>query len=490
MLEVLVERGWRMNRLRKILLGVVLQLSICVCLSLTAEAYDGDEHVTTPLDELNFEEKSGTWVNPMCEDFGIEVEEDQNDIATYSSDVEKAVSYDASDYMSFDEALEYFKDKIKNRSEKIAPFRFYVNQDIVSDTSFLSPLREYSKKHTGNSTEGDALIWEPMSASYTSEFAYDGTYFWVNITSYVPNYSTTLEQENETVKAIQEEIKKLNLDGMSDYDKIYAIYDYICSHVTYDSENASNGSGTSEGKKQAHSAYGAIINHKAVCQGYTLLLYRMLLEAGIDNRIVVGTNHGWNHVKLGDKYYYCDSTWDAYNPEETNADFSYFLCGTSEFRRQGSHQFIHKAEYIEKYPTPVYGYFSDKNNQVYLPDEVISNGVCGIGVDWKLTGDGTLTISGSGEMLDYNKLETPWNEVRERINHIVISDGVTRIGNYAFFDCYEMEDVVIANTVTYIGDYAFSNCDHLESLYLPDSVAETGIKVCEKKCRIERNLFF
>ena len=50
-----------MNRLRKILLGVVLQLSICVCLSLTAEAYDGDEHVTTPLSQLNFEEKSGTW---------------------------------------------------------------------------------------------------------------------------------------------------------------------------------------------------------------------------------------------------------------------------------------------------------------------------------------------------------------------------------------------------------------------------------------------
>ena len=107
-----------MNRLRKILLGVVLQLSICVCLSLTAEAYDGDEHVTTPLSQLNFEEKSGTWVNPMCEDFGIEAEEEQNEIATYSSDVEKTVSYDASDYMSFDEALEisinYFMTKSRN----------------------------------------------------------------------------------------------------------------------------------------------------------------------------------------------------------------------------------------------------------------------------------------------------------------------------------------------------------------------------------------
>ena len=478
-----------MNRLRKILLAVVLQLSICVCLSLTAEAYDGDEHVTTPLNELNFEEKSGTWVNPMCEDFGIEAEEDQNEIATYSNDAEKAVSYNASDYMSFDEALEYFKDGIKNRSENIAPFKFYMDQSLISDTTFLSLFDEDMKRHTGISTEGDVFIWEPMSASYSYEFAYDGTYFWVNITSYVPEYLTTVEQENETVNAIREEIKKLNLNGMSDYDKIYTIYDYICSHVTYDSENTSNGSGTNEGKKQAHSAYGAIINHKAVCQGYVLLMYRMLLEAGIDNRIVAGPDHAWNHVKLGDKYYYCDATWDAYNPEKTEANFSYFLCGTSDYRRNGSHHFIHDAEYIEKYPTPVYGYFSDKNNQVYLPNEVISSGVCGDSVEWKLTGDNTLTISGSGAISDYSKLEAPWNDVRERINHIVISDGVTRIGNYAFFDCYEMEDISIADTVTYIGDYAFSNCDHLESLRLPDSVTDTGINVCEKSVEL-KDIYF
>lgn len=478
-----------MNRLRKILLGVVLQLSICVCLSLTAEAYDGDEHVTTPLNELNFEEKSGTWINPMCEDFGIEAEEDQNEIATYSNDAEKAVSYNASDYMSFDEALEYFKDGIKNRSENIAPFKFYMDQSLISDTTFLSLFDEDMKRHTGISTEGDVFIWEPMSASYSYEFAYDGTYFWVNITSYVPEYLTTVEQENETVNAIREEIKKLNLNGMSDYDKIYTIYDYICSHVTYDSENTSNGSGTNEGKKQAHSAYGAIINHKAVCQGYVLLMYRMLLEAGIDNRIVAGPDHAWNHVKLGDKYYYCDATWDAYNPEKTEANFSYFLCGTSDYRRNGSHHFIHDAEYIEKYPTPVYGYFSDKNNQVYLPNEVISSGVCGDSVEWKLTGDNTLTISGSGAISDYSKLEAPWNDVRERINHIVISDGVTRIGNYAFFDCYEMEDISIADTVTYIGDYAFSNCDHLESLRLPDSVTDTGINVCEKSVEL-KDIYF
>lgn len=478
-----------MNRLRKILLGVVLQLSICVCLSLTAEAYDGDEHVTTPLDELNFEEKSGTWVNPMCEDFGIEVEEDQNDIATYSSDFEKTVSYDASDYMSFDEALEYFKEGIKNRSEDIAPFKFYVEDSLVSDGNFYQFLHDKVKEHTGVSTEGDALIWEPLSVSYAYEFAYDGTYFWVNFYFYDPYYLTTTQQEEETINAISAVMKKLNLDGMSEYDKIYTIYDYICSHVTYDSENTSGGSGTQEGKNQAHSAYGAIINHKAVCQGYTLLMYRMLLEAGIDNRIVIGFNHAWNLVKLGDKYYYCDTTWDAYNPEKSEAHFSYFLCGTYEYRGKGSHHVIHSAEYMKEYPIPVYGYFSEKNNQTYLPEEIVSSGTCGDDVNWKLTGDGTLTVSGSGAISDYNEGKAPWNNIRERIKHVVITNGITKIGNYAFFDCYKIEDVVIADTVIYIGDYAFSGCDSLESLNIPDRVTETGTHVCEESVGLKEICF-
>ena len=482
-----------MNRLRKILLGVVLQLSICVCLSLTAEAYDGDEHVTTPLNELNFEEKSGTWVNPMCEDFGIEAEEDQNEIATYSSDVEKTVSYDASDYMSFDEALEYFKDGIKNRSENIAPFKFYVEDSLVSDGDFLSLLHKRIKEHTGVSTEGDALLWEPVSVSYHYESSYDGTYFWVNFYLYKPDYLSTAQLEEKTIDAISEVMEEMNLDGMSEYDKIYTIYDYICSHVTYDYENTSEGNGTEEGKRQAHLAYGAIVNHKAVCQGYALLMYRMLLEAGIDNRIVIGLDHAWNQVKLGDKYYYCDTTWDAYNPEETKAQFSYFLCGTSEFRRQGSHHVIHSAEYMKEYPTPIYGYFSDKNNQFYLPDEVISSGVCGNEVEWKLTGDGILTISGKGAMYDYRELTAPWSDVREKVYQVIVSEGITQIGNYSFYDCYRMKDVDIADTVEYIGDYAFSACDALETLQIPDSVTETGKNVCEvcvglKEIYFSRNL--
>lgn len=476
-----------MKQLKKIFIGVLAQFCVCVCLSLTVEAFDGDEYVSTPLEELNFIEESGTWMNPLYEDLKIEIETENARTASYS--VESTVSVDAGDYMSFEEALEYFKDGIKNRSENIAPFRFYVDESLIPEGDFLYLIHSSIEKHTGVSTEGDTLIWEPLSASYNYEFAYDGSYFWVNFYLYEPYYLSTAEQESETIHAIQEEMKKMNLDGMSDYDKIYTIYDYICSHVIYDSENASSSSGTDEGKRQAHSAYGAIINKKAVCQGYALLMYRMLLEAGIDNRVVIGINHAWNQVKLGDQYYYCDATWDAYNPEETEADFHYFLCGTHEYRRNGSHHVIHREDYINQYPTPVYGYFSEENSKSYLPDEVISSGICGDKVSWELTGDGTLTVSGNGPMYDYEELMSPWDDIRGRIQHVVISEGVTKIGNYTFFDCYTMEDISIPDSVTYIGNYAFSACDSLESLHIPDSVTETGVNVCEESVGL-RQIYF
>ena len=111
---------------------------------------------------------------------------------------------------------------------------------------------------------------------------------------------------------------------------------------------------------------------------------------------------------------------------------------------------IHSAEYMKEYPIPVYGYFSEKNNQTYLPEEIVSSGTCGDDVNWKLTGDGTLTVSGSGAISDYNEGKAPWNNIRERIKHVVITNGITKIGNYAFFDCYKIEDVVIADTVIYL----------------------------------------
>ena len=72
---------------------------------------------------------------------------------------------------------------------------------------------------------------------------------------------------------------------------------------------------------------------------------------------------------------------------------------------------------------------------------------------------GTLTISGAGKMDDYNWDNcSPWYAYSSVTKAIVIEDGVTSIGDYAFEDCSSLTSITIPNSVTSIGDYAFEYC--------------------------------
>ena len=112
--------------------------------------------------------------------------------------------------------------------------------------------------------------------------------------------------------------------------------------------------------------------------------------------------------------------------------------------------------------------------------DTTASGKCGDNLTWTLDGDGTLTISGTGKMEDYylsnNDTTAPWGENCSLIKSVVISDGVTRIGYYAFSGCSSLTSVTIPHGVTSIGDYAFYNCSSLTSVMIPDSV--TSIRSC------------
>ena len=90
---------------------------------------------------------------------------------------------------------------------------------------------------------------------------------------------------------------------------------------------------------------------------------------------------------------------------------------------------------------------------------------------WTLTADGTLNISGTGLMKDYDYYDNPspvynnWN-----VKKVVIEDGVTSIGNVAFFCCGSLTSITIPDSVTSIGAYAFYGCRSLTSITIPDSV--------------------
>ena len=87
---------------------------------------------------------------------------------------------------------------------------------------------------------------------------------------------------------------------------------------------------------------------------------------------------------------------------------------------------------------------------------------------------GLLTISGTGEMKDYNGGQAPWYNYREDIKSIVINSGVTCINRWAFVYCTNLTSVNIANSVTQIRDYAFYGCSSLTSITIPSGVTTIG----------------
>ena len=100
----------------------------------------------------------------------------------------------------------------------------------------------------------------------------------------------------------------------------------------------------------------------------------------------------------------------------------------------------------------------------------------GSNLTWTLDKDtGILTIAGSGKMCDYSSdVQAPWNDLSEFIRTVIISEGTSSIGSYAFNECSAMTSVTIGSSVTSIGDRAFYKCSSLTSVTIPDSVTSIG----------------
>lgn len=138
--------------------------------------------------------------------------------------------------------------------------------------------------------------------------------------------------------------------------------------------------------------------------------------------------------------------------------------------------------------------------------DVIASGTCGDRLTWSFDSNGTLTISGTGTMYDYsgevdedwNLIDiTPWKDYYDKITRVVVENGVTSIGGYAFvlrnlrsvslpktltridhgaFDgCSELMELVLPSSVTSIGEFAFQGCSNLTSFTIP-----SGVKTLEE----------
>ncbi len=100
-----------------------------------------------------------------------------------------------------------------------------------------------------------------------------------------------------------------------------------------------------------------------------------------------------------------------------------------------------------------------------------ADGTCGPHLTWALDEMGTLTISGTGLMNNYDpNYHAPWYSKKALIKRLVIDDGVTTIGDHAFYNCSNLKNIVFSNSVNKICSWAFSNCTSLENVTIPNSV--------------------
>ena len=106
--------------------------------------------------------------------------------------------------------------------------------------------------------------------------------------------------------------------------------------------------------------------------------------------------------------------------------------------------------------------------------DTTASGKCGDNLTWTLDGDGTLTISGTGDIQAYDWNSTPWAYYSDKITTLIINEGVTSIGIGNFLECSNLTSVTIPDSVTNIRGWAFFACSSLTSVNIPDSVTRIG----------------
>ncbi len=155
---------------------------------------------------------------------------------------------------------------------------------------------------------------------------------------------------DEQIQAIDEVVDSLMTsiltDGMSEEEQIKAIHDYIINHTKYDKERSDNKI------KKYHSdiAYGALIEHYAICGGYADSMKIFLDRLGIENFKIASENHIWNFVKVDGTWYHLDLTWDdpVTDTGEDILEYDYFLITTEELLTRENDQHIYDQNvYIE-----------------------------------------------------------------------------------------------------------------------------------------------
>lgn len=160
------------------------------------------------------------------------------------------------------------------------------------------------------------------------------------------SYTYSKKQIDEIDNKINQIIKEKINDTMTNENKIKVIHDYIIETTKYDS----NKSDKNIDKYQSHIAYGPLFEGYGLCNGYADTMKLFLNKLGIESIKVSSENHIWNLVKIDDKWFHLDLTWD--DPVLDNGkeiiDYEYFLITTEElYEKEDKQHFFDENIYKE-----------------------------------------------------------------------------------------------------------------------------------------------
>ena len=220
---------------------------------------------------------------------------------------------------------EFRNELIENFKDKIESFTIVCSEssNLVSEYYFADILHNVEKAQKTN----DYICYSIKNVA--SNISKKEKTVVVKLTV---EYWATKEQDEYVNTRTDEIIKEIITPDMNIYQKEKAVYEYITTNVGYDDSLGD----------LSRTAYSALKNNQAICQGFAQLTNIMLEKVGIENRIVTGTvrgkePHGWNMVKLEGKWYHIDTTWDAAQigvKEKTDNFFNV----TADFMKNNDHQ--------------------------------------------------------------------------------------------------------------------------------------------------------
>lgn len=289
---------------------------------------------------------------------------DGRDLADYQAYSQQTVVLEGEEYTSVEDAALALRQALKARETEI-PISFRFEGMSIQEIGDI--LLEMAFGHTGDPIEGDYLRWQVGRHGWSCSYGQKDNVIWGTIYFSV-NYHASKEQEAEMDEAVDALLNELDLWDASDYEKVVGVYEWMCQNITYDYDNLSDQSYTLK-----FSAYAALVNRTAVCQGYASLLYRLLMTLGVDNRVITGIGnggaHAWNIVALDGLYYDADATWDAIY-RQAGWDYQFFLLPEAEFLDHERDPEYLTDDFMASYPMSQSAYQPFMNGDIDLDGDV------------------------------------------------------------------------------------------------------------------------